>query len=127
MPSANKDRIRITLHVDRELYQLVKIWSKFDEIPISRLFDQVFEPHVERFKYPTPEDWEAVQHERAMEKDQLPEEVLDMFEKDEKFHKYFNSLSDAEKMKILFENAKKQQAEAEAYRKKWIKAFKEEK
>jgi hypothetical protein len=123
MPSANKDRIRITLHVDREIYRLVKIWSKIDNIPISRLFDQVFAPQVKRFTYPSPEDWEIAKAERGQD---IPDDLLTLYEEDQKFMKQIENLSEEEKMKILYESALKKKKEQDAYREKWIKAINEE-
>lgn len=66
MPSANKDRIRVTLHVDRGIYSLLQKMSKVEQKPMSRIIDEAIKPLVERYQFPTPESWERFDIERKV-------------------------------------------------------------
>ena len=66
MKSAKKKRIRVTLNVDSEIYGLVQKLSEIKGKPISRLFDEAFEPIVEQYRY-KPEEWEVIMAERKVE------------------------------------------------------------
>ena len=72
MPPAKKDRIRISLNVDTEIYKLIKCWSRLEGKPISRLFDEVFAPHVEAWKAlcmdQIPDDTEAMKKSKKAKK-----------------------------------------------------------
>lgn len=134
MPSASKDRIRVTLHVDREIYRLAKIWSRFSEKPLSRLFDEAFEPHVKCFKYPTPEDWELAKQEQDLlhrvedfeDAAAREEKAIELFEEEQAREKYLENLPEEERKKILMKAAEEHLKKQQEIRQKWINALKEE-
>jgi hypothetical protein len=133
MPSANKDRIRVTLHVDRKIYALVKMWSEVDQKPISRLFDDVFWPHVERFeKYKSFFDYQAERFEKQAEIN-IPDEVLEEMDRKQKEsqeeHKLLSKMSKEEKEKyyqkfryFLMQEEERKKKEEEEYNMRWVKA-----
>jgi hypothetical protein len=127
MPSANKDRITVSLHVDKDIYKLAKRWSRIEGKPISRLFDEVFAPHVEAYKYPTPEDWYAAQAEMQLEKESFDSPEIDRaIEQHETKQKYWASLSEAKKKEAIEEMLEKTFAQEKEYRERWINALKDE-
>lgn len=69
-----RNRVRINLTVDQELYELVQKWSYVCGLPASRLFDLVMAEHVLRFRYRNEEDWLASPEYRLLETgiDELP-------------------------------------------------------
>ncbi len=108
MPSANKDRIRVNLHVDREIYSLVKALSKQEGKPISRLFDEVFAPLVEKLRH-TPEEWEEIQIERKIDKHEADQKRIESFSEMSE-----SEIRDHQKRKLL-----EIQKEHEEFMKKW--------
>ncbi len=56
MPSANKDRVTISLHLDKRLYTLLKRCSAYEKEPMSRIVDKILEPYVEKYESETLED-----------------------------------------------------------------------
>jgi len=53
------ERTRINLSVDPYILDLVKKWSYISGLPVSTLFDKLFERETRRFKYESEEAWEA--------------------------------------------------------------------
>ncbi len=117
MPSANKDRIRVTLHVDRDLYSLAKTLSKIEGKPISRLFDEAIAPLVEKYRY-SPEEWENIQIERNIER-QIEEK-----EKYERFIETECEMSESERQNLHENKLKEMQKEHEKFMKKWSETIK---
>jgi hypothetical protein len=64
MPSANKDRVTISLHLDKRIYSLLKRCSEFEKQPMSRIVDQVLEPYVIKYQYDTLEEMEIGEDHR---------------------------------------------------------------
>lgn len=124
MPSANKDRIRVTLHVDKEIYALLKKWSFVDEKPISRIFDEVFAPLVERFKYPSPEDWDIAQQIAHKEEEEARNEAL--IEEMERMAE-LDAMPEGEQRKLAMAELKKMKKKDEDYRERWRQAVAGEK
>lgn len=60
MPSAKKDRVTISLHLDKRIYALLKRCSEFEKEPMSRIVDRVLEPHVEKYESETLEGMEGL-------------------------------------------------------------------
>ena len=129
MPSANKDRIRVTLHVDRKIYALVKMWSEIDQKPISRLFDEVFKPHVERFeKFGSFFDYKHSDLEEEME-NHISDELLEEMDRKDKERKRISKMTKKEQEKhyqkfieFMKQEEERQQKEEEEYDNRWIKA-----
>jgi len=118
MPSANKDRIRVTLHVDREIYGLLKKWSLIDEKPISRIFDDVFAPLVERFKYSSLEEWEVAEYvARQEEEETMDEALIEEMEREAQL----DSMPESEQRKLAMAQLKKLKKKDEEYRARWRK------
>lgn len=67
MPSAKKDRVTISLHLDKRIYSLLKRCSEFEKQPMSRIVDQVLEPYVIKYKYDTLEEMKIGEDYRLME------------------------------------------------------------
>lgn len=77
MPSANKDRVTISLHLDKRLYVLLKRCSDFEKEPMSRIVDRVIEPYVEKYESDTLEDMAGL--------DSVMKEVRARKEEEEKY------------------------------------------
>lgn len=58
---SKNDRVRINLSVDSKILELVKKWSYISGLPISTLFDRVFERETRPFTYESEEAWEDSQ------------------------------------------------------------------
>lgn len=67
MPSANKDRFTISLHLDKRICALLKRCSAIEKIPMSRIVDQQLSPYLEKYSYDTKEESEIGESIRLME------------------------------------------------------------
>lgn len=67
MPSANKDRVTMSLHLDKRVYALLKRCSAFEKQPMSRIVDQQLSLYVEKYGYDTMEESELGERYRLEE------------------------------------------------------------
>lgn len=67
MPSANKDRIRVTFHLDKKLYRLLKKCSQIEDMPMSRIIDEMLESRVGKYAFRSYEDWAATLENEGLE------------------------------------------------------------
>ena len=58
MPSAKKDRVTVSLHLDKRLYTLLKRCSAIEEMPMSRIVDDLLQSHLEKYQYHSIEEME---------------------------------------------------------------------
>lgn len=75
-----KKRSRLNLTVDSEILDLVKKWSYISGLPISTLFDRVFEKETRKFKYESEEDWlnsEEYYNYKSQYDNTFPKQVID--------------------------------------------------
>lgn len=76
MPSAKKDRVTISLHLDKRLYALLKRCSEFEKLPMSRIVDKVLEPYVEKYESATLEDMEAIDSYMKQERAEIEQQEM---------------------------------------------------
>lgn len=55
MPSANKDRVTISLHLDKRTHALLKRGSAIEKQPMSRIVDKQLSKYLEQYAYDTLE------------------------------------------------------------------------
>lgn len=78
MPSAKKDRVTISLHLNKRIYILLKRCGEFEKTPMSRIVDKVLESYVEKYESESLEDMEHL--DSIMKEERAREEELEMYE-----------------------------------------------
>ena len=66
MPSAKKDRVTVSLHLDRRLYTLLKRCSLLEEMPMSRIVDDLLESQLAKYQYDSLERSEKEEENKIM-------------------------------------------------------------
>ena len=74
MPSAKKDRVTISLHLNNRIYILLKRCSEFEKEPMSRIVDKVLEPYVEKYESETLDGMEKLDSIMKQERAEIEEQ-----------------------------------------------------
>lgn len=101
MTSANKDRVTISLHLDKRTHALLKRCSAFEKLPMSRIVDKQLASYLEKYSYETIEQSEKEEQYRLEEEARREETEVMTYEptREDELTGLANSLSLLDKQK----------------------------
>ena len=83
MVTAKESRVTVSLHLNKNLYTLLKRCSKIEKRPMSRIVDQLLENNLDKYQFETLEKWEAEEeHRRMLEQIEAHEEQDQEYDQD---------------------------------------------
>lgn len=98
MPSTNKDRVTISLHLDKRTHALLKRCSAIEKQPMSRFVDKQLGLYLEKYAYDTFEESEIAEPYRLEEIARAEELEMMTYEhtRDDELSSLANNLSSLE-------------------------------